>query len=63
MTRTQIPLPDEVYQRAKRLTEQREISLAELVRRGNESRTQCPGAAGFLSSRRRHRPEANALPS
>lgn len=36
MTRTQIQLPDEVYQRAKRLAELREISMAELVRRGLE---------------------------
>ena len=36
MTRTQIQLPDEVYARAKRLCEAREISLAELARRGIE---------------------------
>jgi hypothetical protein len=36
MTRTQIQLPDEVYRRAKRLAELREISMAELVRRGLE---------------------------
>ena len=36
MTRTQIQLPDEVFARAKRLCEAREISLAELARRGIE---------------------------
>jgi hypothetical protein len=36
MTRTQIQLPDDVYARAKRLCEKREISLAELARRGIE---------------------------
>ena len=36
MIRTQIQLPDALYRRAKELAEQREISLAELVRRGLE---------------------------
>ncbi len=36
MTRTQIQLPDDVYAKAKKLCEAREISLAELVRRGIE---------------------------
>jgi hypothetical protein len=36
MTITQIQLPDETYARAKRLCEAREISLAELARRGIE---------------------------
>lgn len=36
MVRTQIQLPDDVYRHAKRLAEAREISLAELVRRGLE---------------------------
>jgi hypothetical protein len=36
MTRTQIQLPDELYQRAKRFAEQRELSLAEITRRGLE---------------------------
>jgi hypothetical protein len=36
MTRTQIQLPDETYARAKKLCEAREISLAELARRGIE---------------------------
>jgi hypothetical protein len=34
--RTQIQLPDEIYARAKRLCSEREISLAELARRGLE---------------------------
>ena len=34
--RTQIQLPDELYRHAKRIAAQREISLAEVVRRGLE---------------------------
>jgi hypothetical protein len=36
MTRTQIQLPDALYAQAKRVADRREISLAELVRRGLE---------------------------
>lgn len=36
MTRTQIQLPDELYQRAKAFANEREISLAEMTRRGLE---------------------------
>jgi hypothetical protein len=36
MTRTQILLPDELYRRAKELAAAKEISLAELIRRGLE---------------------------
>lgn len=36
MTRTQIQLPDDVYKRARKLCENREISMAELARRGFE---------------------------
>jgi len=36
MIRTQIQLPDDVYRRAKLVAEAREISLAELMRRGLE---------------------------
>ena len=36
MVRTQIQLPDEVYARARKLCERREISMAELARRGLE---------------------------
>jgi hypothetical protein len=36
MIRTQVQLPDEVYRQAKRIAAQREISLAEVVRRGLE---------------------------
>jgi len=36
MTRTQIQLPDALYAQAKCLAEAKEISLAELVRRGLE---------------------------
>jgi hypothetical protein len=36
MTRTQVQLPDELYQRAKSFAAQRELSLAEMTRRGLE---------------------------
>lgn len=36
MKRTQIQLPDEIYDRARKLCDAREISLAELARRGIE---------------------------
>jgi hypothetical protein len=36
MTRTQIQLPDELYERAKSLAAEKEISLAEIARRGIE---------------------------
>jgi hypothetical protein len=36
MIRTQVQLPDELYAQARRLAEQKEISLAEVVRRGLE---------------------------
>lgn len=36
MVRVQIQLPDELYREAKRLCEEREMSLAELARRGVE---------------------------
>jgi hypothetical protein len=36
MTRTQVQLPDALYQRAKRVAAEREVSLAELTRRGLE---------------------------
>jgi hypothetical protein len=36
MVRTQVQLPEEIYREAKRIAEQREISLAEVVRRGLE---------------------------
>jgi hypothetical protein len=36
MTRTQIQLPDELYQRAKQFAAEREMSLAEVTRRGLE---------------------------
>jgi hypothetical protein len=36
MTRTQIQLPDELYQRAKSFAAERELSLAEVARRGIE---------------------------
>ena len=36
MTHTQIQLPDELYQRAKAFAAEREISLAEMTRRGLE---------------------------
>lgn len=36
MTRTQIQLPDELYRRAKNFAADRELSLAEITRRGLE---------------------------
>lgn len=36
MVRTQIQLPDELYQKAKKLAESKEISFAELARHGLE---------------------------
>lgn len=36
MTRTQVQLPDALYKRVKRFAEERELSLAELTRRGLE---------------------------
>lgn len=36
MIKTQIQMPDALYHEAKRLAEEREMSLAELVRRGLE---------------------------
>jgi hypothetical protein len=36
MTRTQIQLPDDVYDRARKVCKSREISMAELARRGLE---------------------------
>lgn len=36
MVRAQIQLPDELYREAKRLCKEREMSLAELARRGVE---------------------------
>ena len=37
MIRTQIQLPDQVYERARRVAKAKEISLAELARRGIET--------------------------
>jgi hypothetical protein len=37
MVRTQIQLPDDLYERAKRFAAAREMSLAELARRGLET--------------------------
>jgi hypothetical protein len=36
MTRTQIQLPDDVYDRARKVCKSREVSLAELARNGLE---------------------------
>ncbi len=36
MTKTQVQLPDELYRRAKQLAAAREVSLAELIRKGLE---------------------------
>jgi hypothetical protein len=44
MTRTQIQLPDALHEQAKRIAEQQEMSLAELVRRGLEHMVRMYGA-------------------
>jgi len=36
MVKTQVQLPDELYREAKRIAREREMSLAEVVRRGIE---------------------------
>ena len=36
MTKTQIQLPDQLYREAKRVARERELSLAEVIRRGVE---------------------------
>lgn len=36
MVRTQIQLPDDIYKKAKHLSQKRQVSLAELTRRGLE---------------------------
>jgi hypothetical protein len=36
MIKTQVQLPDELYREAKRVAQEREISLAEVLRRGVE---------------------------
>jgi hypothetical protein len=36
MIRTQIQLPDDIYKKAKQLSQKRQVSLAELTRRGLE---------------------------
>lgn len=50
MTRTQIQLPDDVYARARKVCKSREVSLAELARRGLEYilsvYAEVPGAKG-----------------
>ncbi len=47
MIKTQIQLPDALYREAKRVAEEREMSLAEVVRRGLEYITQAyPALAG-----------------
>lgn len=43
MTRTQIQLPEPLFQRLKKIANQRDLSVAELIRRGMESYVQtCP---------------------
>ncbi len=37
MVKTQVQIPDHLYREAKRIAREREISLAEVVRRGLES--------------------------
>ena len=44
MVKTQVQIPDDLYERAKQIAREREISLAEVMRRGLEymSRTHPP---------------------
>ena len=48
MVKTQVQIPDTLYQRAKQIAREREISLAEVMRRGLEymSRTHPPVGDG-----------------
>ncbi len=46
MVRTQIQLPDALYEEAKRVAREREMSLAEVVRRGVEYITRAYPAVG-----------------
>ena len=76
MLRTQIQLPEPLFQQLKRIAEQRDWSLAELVRRGMESSVQtCPepaeapmwsmpvlrGSGGHLVEPSGVKPEADAM--
>ena len=48
MVKTQVQIPDSLYRRAKQIAQEREISLAEVMRRGLEymSRSHPPVGAG-----------------
>ena len=46
MVKTQIQLPDELYREAKRVAREREVSFAEVVRRGLEYITRVYPPAG-----------------
>jgi hypothetical protein len=48
MVKTQVQIPDDLYRRAKEIAKEREISLAEVMRRGLEymSRTHPPIPGG-----------------
>ena len=50
MVRTQIQLPDALYAEAKRVAREREMSLAEVVRRGVEYITRAYPAIGSQRS-------------
>jgi hypothetical protein len=57
MVKTQIQLPDELYQRVKQLAEQKEWSLAEAFRRGAElllQRYPSPQPAPWIPPKPRH---------
>ena len=77
MTRTQIQLPEPLYQRLKKIAAARDWSLAELIRRGMETYVQtCPevsastpewampilrGSGGHLRDPATVSPEADAV--
>lgn len=51
MVRTQIQLPDELYARARRVADAREMSLAELARRGIEQILNAFPAEGVVTEK------------
>ena len=50
MVKTQVQIPDELFQRAKRVAAEKEWSFAEVVRRGLEYMTQVNPAARVSGS-------------
>ncbi len=77
MTRTQIQLPEPLFQRLRHIAEMRDVSLAELIRRGMETYAQSfpeleeeeeawtmpvlRGSGGHLTNPALVKPEAEAI--